>query len=189
MEPLCLAVANKQCLPLQAEGRLTQFGKLCATPFGVDVVGITELVALTGALVGGERLLPCLHAHDCLMTGLGCCPDGPCFDRQRSKVLMADVGVTARQRKRELEVLNEQLRKINLNLRQQARASTIYTPGLNFAPRDQPSSSDSTPSSHSNGHSVSLHSMTLRNLCPGSYHAPDRLRAAQWCSGVCLVVP
>lgn len=60
-------------------------------------------------------------------------------------------GVTARQRKRELEVLNEQLRKINLNLRQQARASTIYTPGLNFAVRDQPPS----PSSHSNGHTVS----------------------------------
>lgn len=38
----------------QAEGRLTQSGKLCATPFGVDVVGITELVALTGALVGGR---------------------------------------------------------------------------------------------------------------------------------------
>uniref|UniRef100_A0A7S3Z3S2 Uncharacterized protein n=1 Tax=Lotharella globosa TaxID=91324 RepID=A0A7S3Z3S2_9EUKA len=31
----------------------TQGTKLCATPFGVDVVGITELVALTGALVGG----------------------------------------------------------------------------------------------------------------------------------------
>ena len=28
-------------------------GRLCATPFGVDVVGITEVVALTGALVGG----------------------------------------------------------------------------------------------------------------------------------------
>lgn len=27
--------------------------QLCATPFGVDVVGITEFVALTGALVGG----------------------------------------------------------------------------------------------------------------------------------------
>ena len=26
---------------------------LCATPFGVDVEGITEFVALTGALVGG----------------------------------------------------------------------------------------------------------------------------------------
>lgn len=28
--------------------------QLCATPFGVDVVGITEFIALTGALVGGE---------------------------------------------------------------------------------------------------------------------------------------
>lgn len=45
------------CCDLQAEGRLTQFGKLCATPFGVDVVGITELVALTGALVGGTFIL------------------------------------------------------------------------------------------------------------------------------------
>lgn len=27
--------------------------QLCATPFGIDVVGITEFVALTGALVGG----------------------------------------------------------------------------------------------------------------------------------------
>lgn len=29
-------------------------GQLCATPYGIDVVGITEFVALTGALVGGE---------------------------------------------------------------------------------------------------------------------------------------
>jgi len=28
-------------------------GKFCATPFGIDVVGITEFVALIGALVGG----------------------------------------------------------------------------------------------------------------------------------------
>ncbi len=68
----------------------TQVGKLCATPFGVDIVGITEFVALVGALVGG---------------------------------------VTARQRKEELERLNEQLRKINLGLRQQARAGTVYAPG------------------------------------------------------------
>lgn len=38
---------------LEAEGRESMSGKLCATPFGVDVVGITEFVALTGALVGG----------------------------------------------------------------------------------------------------------------------------------------
>lgn len=67
-----------------------QDGKLCATPFGVDVVGITELIALIGALVGG---------------------------------------VTARRRKEEVERLNEQLRSINLNLRQQARAGTVYAPG------------------------------------------------------------
>lgn len=39
---------------LEAEGRTTQVGKLCATPFGVDVVGIAEFIALTGALVGGR---------------------------------------------------------------------------------------------------------------------------------------
>jgi hypothetical protein len=67
-----------------------QIGKLCATPYGIDIVGITEFVALVGALVGG---------------------------------------ITARQRKAELERLNEQLRKINMSLRQQARAGTVYAPG------------------------------------------------------------
>lgn len=67
-----------------------QGDKLCATPFGIDVVGITELIALVGALVGG---------------------------------------ITARQRKAEVEKLNEQLRTINMQLRQQARAGTIYAPG------------------------------------------------------------
>eukprot|EP00466_Bigelowiella_natans_P009473 jgi/Bigna1/55450/estExt_Genewise1Plus.C_600034 len=51
------AEARKNVAKLQqdyeSQGKLTQEGKLCATPFGVDVVGITELVALTGALVGG----------------------------------------------------------------------------------------------------------------------------------------
>jgi hypothetical protein len=74
----------------EQEGRLSQIGKLCATPFGIDIVGITEFIALVGALVGG---------------------------------------LTARNRKLELERLNEQLRKINLNLRQQARAGTVYAPG------------------------------------------------------------
>ncbi|PRW56470.1 FLU chloroplast alternative spliced version l-FLP [Chlorella sorokiniana] len=69
--------------------------QLCATPFGVDVVGITEFVALTGALVGG---------------------------------------VSARRRKQELERLNEQLRTINTQLRQQARAGTLYAPGLTYVP-------------------------------------------------------
>ena len=38
----------------EREAREGQLDKLCATPFGVDVVGITEFIALTGALVGGE---------------------------------------------------------------------------------------------------------------------------------------
>jgi len=80
---------------LEEQTRLTSEGKLCATPFGVDIVGITEFVALVGALVGG---------------------------------------ITARQRKEELERLNEQLRKINLSLRQQARAGTVYAPGLTYVP-------------------------------------------------------
>jgi hypothetical protein len=75
---------------LESEARQSQVGKLCATPYGIDIVGITEFVALVGALVGG---------------------------------------ITARQRKAELERLNEQLRKINMSLRQQARAGTVYAPG------------------------------------------------------------
>jgi hypothetical protein len=74
----------------ESEAQRSQIGKLCATPFGIDIVGITEFVALVGALVGG---------------------------------------ITARQRKAELERLNEQLRKINMSLRQQARAGTVYAPG------------------------------------------------------------
>lgn len=75
---------------LESEARQSQVGKLCATPYGIDIVGITEFIALVGALVGG---------------------------------------ITARQRKAELERLNEQLRKINMSLRQQARAGTVYAPG------------------------------------------------------------
>lgn len=33
--------------------RGVQAGKLCATPFGVDVVGITEVLLFGGALAGG----------------------------------------------------------------------------------------------------------------------------------------
>ena len=51
---------------------------------------------------------------------------------------MACAGFSARQRKLELERLNEQLRKINLNLRQQARAGTVYAPGLMYAPTPTP---------------------------------------------------
>ncbi len=75
------------------EHSLVQLGQLCATPYGVDIVGVTEFVALVGALVGG---------------------------------------ITARHRKQELERLNEQLRKINLGLRQQARAGTVYAPGEHY---------------------------------------------------------
>lgn len=42
--------------------------------------------------------------------------------------------MTARQRKNELERLNEQLRKINTSLRKQARAGTLYAPGLTYIP-------------------------------------------------------
>ena len=81
----------------EKNARLTADGNglLCATPFGVDVVGITEAIALVGALVGG---------------------------------------VSARQRKQELEDVNDKLRQINLNLRQQARSGTVYAPGLNYVP-------------------------------------------------------
>jgi hypothetical protein len=74
----------------EVETRNTQNGKLCATPFGIDIVGITEAIALVG-------------------------------------------GVSARQRKVEVERLNEQLRKINITLRQQARAGTVYAPGASRA--------------------------------------------------------
>lgn len=89
---------------LESEAEKSQVGKLCATPFGIDIVGITEFVALVGALVGG---------------------------------------ITARQRKAELERLNEQLRKINMSLRQQARAGTVYAPGLSYAPPTAPSNGSS----------------------------------------------
>lgn len=90
---------TKQRQMFEREAKNGQLDKLCATPFGVDVVGITEFIALTGALVGG---------------------------------------FSARQRKLELERLNEQLRKINMNLRQQARAGTVYAPGLMYAPTPMP---------------------------------------------------
>lgn len=80
---------------LEEENRRTQEGKFCATPFGVDVVGITETVALIGAIVGGTA---------------------------------------AKRRKDEVDVLNAKLRQINLQLRQQARAGTLYAPGLTYAP-------------------------------------------------------
>ena len=78
---------------VEAESARTSAGKLCATPFGIDVVGITEAVALLGAVVGG---------------------------------------ISARQRKAELEEVNEKLRQINISLRQQARAGVVYAPGTHY---------------------------------------------------------
>eukprot|EP01025_Chloroclados_australasicus_P036030 TRINITY_DN3665_c0_g1_i1.p1 TRINITY_DN3665_c0_g1~~TRINITY_DN3665_c0_g1_i1.p1 ORF type:complete len:328 (+),score=48.03 TRINITY_DN3665_c0_g1_i1:115-1098(+) len=83
----------------ESEAKKTQGGRLCATPFGIDVVGITELIALIGAVVGG---------------------------------------VSARVRKRELERLNNQLRLINRQLRQEARAGVMYAPSLNYTPATSP---------------------------------------------------
>jgi tetratricopeptide (TPR) repeat protein len=104
---------------------------LCVTPFGVDVVGITEAIALTGALVGG---------------------------------------VSARRRKDELEKLNEQLRTINSQLRQQARAGTLvsYAPGLTYVPPtpsapSAPSAPSSTPSSSSSSAPSSVSSTAVPN--------------------------
>lgn len=61
------------------------------------------------------------------------------------------IGFSARQRKLELERLNEQLRKINLNLRQQARAGTVYAPGLMYAPTPTPMSGISIGSEDDGG--------------------------------------
>ena len=64
-------------------------------------------------------------------------------------------GLTARQRKIELESVNEKLRLINVQLRKQARAGTTYAPGLVYAPplaggaSAGPFASGSSPSSPS----------------------------------------
>lgn len=47
--------------------------------------------------------------------------------------------------------MNEQLRKINLNLRQQARAGTVYAPGLMYAPTPTPMSGISIGSEDDGG--------------------------------------
>jgi hypothetical protein len=62
---------QKARVVLEDEARTSASGKLCATPFGVDVVGITEVIALTGALVGGE--LPRAPALPCAQQ----CPHAP----------------------------------------------------------------------------------------------------------------
>lgn len=55
-EELVQKEITKQRQMFEREAREGQLDKLCATPFGVDVVGITEFIALTGALVGGTRI-------------------------------------------------------------------------------------------------------------------------------------
>lgn len=107
---------------IERETKLTQDGKLCGTPFGVDVVGISETVALLGALIGG---------------------------------------IAARQRKDEVEKLNEQLRKINLQLRQQSRAGTIYAPGLTYAPPSTEGGSGPATALRSSGGAVAVATMPV----------------------------
>ena len=58
---------SKQRQMFEREAKDGQLDKLCATPFGVDVVGITEFIALTGALVGGKphpQLSSCQNLSD-----------------------------------------------------------------------------------------------------------------------------
>jgi len=85
----------------EARAAQTQTSLLCATPFGVDVVGIVQTLALIGAVVGG---------------------------------------VSARNRKMEMDALNEKLRTVNKVLREQSRASSgvTYAPGLTYAPPASP---------------------------------------------------
>jgi hypothetical protein len=71
--PRCECPPHTEPRPTTTASRHQGGRTLCVTPFGVDIVGITEFIALVGALVGG---------------------------------------ITARQRKAELERLNEQLRKV-----------------------------------------------------------------------------
>lgn len=41
------------CVQMEARERGGKGNVLCSTPFGVDVVGITEFIALLGAITGG----------------------------------------------------------------------------------------------------------------------------------------
>lgn len=59
-EELVQKEISKQRQMFEREAKEGQLDKLCATPFGVDVVGITEFIALTGALVGGMSNDPLL---------------------------------------------------------------------------------------------------------------------------------
>ncbi|KAK3240690.1 hypothetical protein CYMTET_49485 [Cymbomonas tetramitiformis] len=79
----------------EARAKESQGDLLCATPYGVDVVGITQTIGLTGALVAG---------------------------------------LSARNRKAEVEALNAKLRTVNQTLRKQARSGITYAPTLSYAP-------------------------------------------------------
>lgn len=70
-EELVQKEITKQRQMFEREAREGQLDKLCATPFGVDVVGITEFIALTGALVGGMlRHIQVMQSVLCLTTAL-----------------------------------------------------------------------------------------------------------------------
>lgn len=60
----------------EKEAKEGQLDKLCATPFGVDVVGITEFIALTGALVGGAFLTFLFYTKLFCPTNWQCCWPG-----------------------------------------------------------------------------------------------------------------
>ena len=127
---------------LRAERASAPDEQLCATPFGVDVVGITEFVALTGALVGGAprrrggaaaaqrapgRRPPAAVAvpaacarYQMLCASLSAAVCACSSERPAGCCPNALAGVSARRRKQELERLNEQLRTINTQLRRGA---------------------------------------------------------------------
>ena len=94
---------SKQRQMFEREAKDGQLDKLCATPFGVDVVGITEFIALTGALVGGTPSplhlpqwqvgsdMPSIQlgAYRLIRKGTAYC-DSPCADKRSLKISGAD---------------------------------------------------------------------------------------------------
>lgn len=134
----------------EEETNRTKAGQFCATPFGIDVVGITEFIALTGALVGG---------------------------------------VSARRRKQELEKLNEQLRTINTQLRQQARAGTLYAPGLTYAPPANGNSSFGDESPPASDAPVSIASSPIKLSLPTVPKAAPTLPQLQPSSSSSIDLP
>jgi hypothetical protein len=89
-------------------------------------VGITEFIALLGAVTGGvtsrQRKVGGPSVSNYSHAGVSPAPHS----------LSAAVLCWAEQK--EVERLNNQLRAINNQLRQQARAGTTYAPGLTYAP-------------------------------------------------------